>query len=69
MKKLLFMCGVFYFYLRLVVLMMVLKKIALKRNLTRNKQNLRSLKRTKVEKEVAKLSENKISTCLLCGGC
>ena len=58
MKKLLFVWGVLLL-LALVVLMMVLKKIALKRNLTRNKQNLRSLKRTKVEKEVAKLSENK----------
>lgn len=54
MKKLLFMCGVFYFYLQLVVLMMVLKKIALKRNLTRNKQNLRSLKRTKAGKGSSK---------------
>ena len=65
MKKLLFMCGVFYFYL-LVVLMMVLKKIALKRNLTRNKQNLRSLKRTKVEKEVAKLSEKQKLALAFC---
>ena len=46
--------------------MMVLKKIALKRNLTRNKQNLRSLKRTKVEKEVAKLSEKQKLALAFC---
>ena len=66
MKKLLFMCGVFYFYLQLVVLMMVLKKIALKRNLTRNKQNLRSLKEQKLEKEVAKLSEKQKLALAFC---
>ena len=66
MKKLLFMCGVFYFYLQLVVLMMVPKKIALKRNLTRNKQNLRSLKDQKLEKEVAKLSEKQKLALAFC---
>lgn len=66
MKKLLFMCGCFYFYLQLVVLMMVLKKIALKRNLTRNKQNLRSLKEQKLEKEVAKLSEKQKLALAFC---
>ena len=46
--------------------MMVPKKIALKRNLTRNKQNLRSLKDQKLEKEVAKLSEKQKLALAFC---